>query len=182
MDDEAFLLTQQGDVAGALNECLDVLRFGQAISKQGLLINFLVGSACEVMAVRRMTNLVTTLNAAQCRRAAIALQEHEDQRESLDEITQRDREWSRRTYGFLARIREMIEERSLELGKSFGFLDVEKEYQTRVLEVRLFMLRLAGRAFELERGRKPKRASELVPDYLRAVPLHPQSRAPLELP
>ncbi len=182
MDAEAFFLTQQGDVQGALNGCLDVLRFGQAISRHGLLINFLVGSAYEVMAVRRMTNLVTTLNAAQCRRAAIALQEHESQREPLDEISHRDREWSRRTFGLFAQIREMIEARSLDPWKTFRFFDVEKDYQKRALEVRFTMLRLAGRAFELERGHKPTRASELVPDYLRAVPSHPQSRAPLELP
>ncbi len=182
MDAEALLLAQQGDVAGALRECLDSLRFSQAISRRGLLIDYLVGVACESLAISRMNTLSTALNSTQCRRAAIAFQEHESRRESLDEITRRDREWARRTGGLPVRIREMIEVLSLGRAEASNFPYVNKVCQTRVLEVRLFMLRLAGRAFELERGHKPGRASELVPDYLGAVPIHPQSRAPLELP
>jgi len=183
MDADALLLSQQGDATGALNECLDLLRFGQAISRHGLLINFLVGSACEVIAVRRMTNLCTTLNVADCRRAALALQEHESRRESINDITRRDKQWSRRTYGMFARIRAMIDEGSLNpKGLGLLFVNPAKEHQTRAREVRLCMLQLAARAFELERGRKLRNASELVPEFLRAVPLDPVSQTPLERP
>jgi len=184
MDAEAFSLHQQGDVTGALSECLDLLRFGQAISRHGLLVDFLVGTGCEIIAVRRMTNLLAGLNAVDCKRAALALQEHESRRESIDDIARRDNEWSWRTYGMLARIRLMIEARSLRLRKRWSspMPYTERTSQTHAREVRLLMLRLAGRAFELERGRKPQRASELLPDYLRAIPLDPRSEAPLELP
>jgi hypothetical protein len=60
--------------------------------------------------------------------------------------------------------------------------DVEKEYQTRALEIRRLMLVVASRAFELEKERKPLRASELVPVYLQALPVDPATGAALELP
>jgi hypothetical protein len=71
----------------------------------------------------------------------------------------------------------MMQPGSLQPGKY-----MEKKYQARSREARLLMLMLAARAFEGERGRKPQRAVDLVPDYLRAVPLDPATQAPLRLP
>jgi hypothetical protein len=174
----------QGDLAGALSESCDLLRFGQAISRHGVWIDVLVGTACEAMAVRCMTNLLAGLTAEQCRDAVGRLERHESQRESSDEIAGREREWQRKTYGFTARFQQAYKEHiqgEEPLGKMF-VPDVEKDYHTRALAARRLMLAAASRAFELERGRKPQRISELVPDYLRAVPIDPASHAPLELP
>lgn len=184
MDAESFFLYQQGDVVGALNNCLDLMRFGQAISRRGVLINFLIGSACEVIAARRMTNLITNCNAAECKRAVLALQEHEALRESFDDIMGREKEWSRRTYGITAQVRLMIQERSLQPGEWLQPVvrTLTNEYYPRCREVRSVLLRLAARAFELERGRKPQLASELIPDFLRAEPVDPSTNKPLELP
>jgi len=135
------------------------------------------------MAVRCLTNLLPVLTGEQCKRAASRLELHEFQREPFDEITGREKEWQRKTFPLTVRLRENFKE--LVLGeKPLGQLfvpDVEKEYRTRTLEVRRVMLTAASRAFELDRGRRPQRASELVPDYLRAVPTDPASLAPIEL-
>jgi hypothetical protein len=179
MDSEAFFLRQQGNLTGALDESLDMMRFGKAIARQGLLIDFLVGGACEMMASSRMTNLLTTLNAADCHRAALALEQQDARRESLEDITRRDREWTRKTYGPSALILDVLAQLSFEPDKRLS-ANTAKKYRTIVLRSRLLMLNLAGRAFELERGRKPTRASELVPDYLHAIPVDPESGSALE--
>ena len=184
LDAQALLLYQQGDPTGAVNACLDLALFGQAISKNGCLINFLVGSACEVMAVRRLTNVLSGLDAVDCKRAAQALLAHESRREPLEMIVKRDLEWSRRTYGSFRRIRWMIQSRSLRPEKEWEFLmpDTKAEYVTRARESRLTILKLASRAFELERGRKPSASQELGPDFLPYMPLDPVSNAPMGLP
>ena len=174
MDAEALFLAQTGDVMGAVNEYLDLLRFGRAISRYGVLIDSLVGAACEGMAVRRMTNLLSRLNAADCKRTALVVEEIEARREAFKEIMGREKEWSLKSFGIFARIHYMIKVQPQK--------DIEKGYQTRVRETRLLILQLASRAFELERGRKPQRAADLVPDYLRTVPTDPATQAPLALP
>lgn len=181
---EGLLLQQRGNVTGALDKFLDGLRFGDGIARGGVLINFLIGSACEVGAARHITNLLAGLSAPDCKRAALVLHQHEARRETLEAIMKREQEWSARTFGFFARIRQMIEARSLHPGEEWNFLvpDTTKEYRTRTLEVRTLMLRLAARAYEMDRGRKPRSASELVPDYLPDVPVDPVSKARLELP
>ena len=110
--------------------------------------------------------------------------EREGRREPLDDILTRDREWSRKTYGIAQRVRMMIQSRSLHPGKEWEDLapNAAKEYASRVREERIVMLRLAARAFALERGAKPRRASDLVPDYLPSQPTEPASAKPMELP
>jgi hypothetical protein len=97
MDAEIFHRQREGDLAGAIDDSCELLRYGQAISRYGVWINVLVGTACEVMAVRRMTNLLASMNAEQCKRTASQLERHELQRESFDEITGREKEWQRKT-------------------------------------------------------------------------------------
>jgi hypothetical protein len=184
LDAEGLLLSRQGDTNGALSASLDLFRFGQAMQQGGVLIDFLVGSAVEVMGVRRITNLLAVLNAAECKRTAFALQEHEKHREPLQAIQRRDREWSRKSFSLVDRVREMIEWRSLRPGKAFEGLvpDVPTEYNSRVRIARLALFRVAARAFELERGTPPRQPSDLVPAYLTSVPVDPATGKPLELP
>jgi hypothetical protein len=175
LEAEARYLAQNGDATGAVNACLDLFRLSQAISRQGLLIDYLVAKACEAMAVRRMTNLLTTLPAAECQRAALAVEQWEGRREPFTDIVQRDEEWSAKSFGFFARLRLFLQDRAIRQS-------VATRYQTDSREVRRLALRLGSRAFTLERGRKPERAAELVPEFLRAVPLDPATQIPLDLP
>lgn len=181
MNAEALLLYQQGDSAGALNDCMDLLRFGRAIQSHGTAIDFLVGSACEVIGANQMTNILARLSVADCKRAAKALEQHEATREPLQHIERREAEWSRRTFGLWARVRLMIQSRSLRPGKEWDFM-WDGDYNRRTRAVRLVSIKLASRAFEMERGRKPQTVADLIPEFLSAVPLDPVSQQPLELP
>ena len=179
-DMEAALLRQQGATTEALQRCLDLTRFSHAISRNGLLVTVLMAMACENIALKRMSNLLSSLNAADCKRAAAVLYEQDRQRESLDQIALRDAEWARETYGFTVQL-SMIARGGLRPDKAV-MARAEKRFQMQSREARLVMLKLAARAFELEHGRKPQGTSELVPAFIPAVPVDPVSLAPVPAP
>jgi hypothetical protein len=169
---EATLLARRGDTNGGLLVAFDALRFSEAILRGGVLIDYLVGSACELMAVRQMTNLLSGLNLEACRQARTMLEDCESRRDSLAELLQREKEWSWNTFGVLRRVEMMIQTRSLRPGKELEFLfpDSGEEYRNRVSETRLAIVLFASRAYEFERGGKPRQINDLVPTYLRIPP------------
>ena len=180
-DQETMFL--QGPVANseALNLCLELTRFSHAISRNGLLVTALQAMACETIAMKRINNLVSSLSAADCRRAAHALYEYDRDRESPDEIGHREAEWSRATYGVWAQLPLMVRGGTLRPDKA-AMSSTQKIFYSNSRQARVIILQLASRAFELEHGRKPQRSSELVPAFLPSVPIDPASHAPLEIP
>ena len=47
------------------------------------------------------------------------------------------------------------------------------KYKEQQLKTRRLMIDLAARAFHLEKGHRPSSLADLVPDYLKGVPLDP---------
>ena len=152
------------------------------------MINYMVGSACETIAVRWMTNLLSELNSEQCKQAARFLEEIDSQRDSFEEIEARELEWQRKTYSVFVRLKEGFEKHVLRQTDSFNALanalagDPEKEYGLRTLEVRLLLVKLASRAYELETGSRPSELSKLIPSYLKEIPRNPTTGTALDLP
>ena len=188
MDAEASSSRQRGDHTNAMALYRDQVQLGHSMMRGGLLINFLIGSATETWAVRRMTNALSELNSEQCKHAARFLDEIDSQRDSFEEITARELEWQRRTYSVFVRLKEGFKKHVLRQSDPFAAIgkalagDPEMEYSLRTLEVRLLLLKLAARAHELETGNRPQKAAQLVPNYLRHVPRDPATGAELELP
>ncbi len=184
MDAEAYFWRLKGDYTNALALCIDQLRFSHATMRGGVLINYLVGSACEVIAVRRMTNLLSELNAGQCRQAAHFLEELESQRDSFDEIYARELEWQRRTYSVFVRLSAGFKKHVLRQTDPIGEMagDSEKEYGLRTLECRRLLLKLAAHAYELETGERPSDVSKLIPAHLHEAPRDPSTGEALKLP
>jgi len=180
-DQEALFLQRQGANSEALDRSLELTRFSHVISRNGLLNTTLLAMACETIAMRRATNLLSSLDAADCRRAAQALYEYDRRRESSDEVGRREAEWSRATYGVWAQLPLMVRGGTLRPDKAV-MSRAEKRFQSHSRQARVALLQLAGRGFELENGRKPQRSSELVPAFLPSVPVDPASQAPLEIP
>ena len=180
-DQEALLLQGQGANSEALDRCLELTRFSHAISRNGLLVTALQAMACETIATKRLTNILSGLSAADCRKGAHALYEYDRDRESPDEIGRREAEWSRATYGVWAQLPLMVRGGTLRPDKA-AMSSTEKIFYSNSRLARVTILQLASRAFELEHGRKPQRSSELVPAFLPSVPIDPASHAPLEIP
>src|SRR5262249_54459784 len=107
LDADAELRSRQGDASGALLTALDGMRLSEAVQRGGVLIDFLVGSACEGIGVHRMTNLLSSLRVEGCKQVIPALQAHEP-RDPLEAIKKRKKEWSRRSFSILTRVGEAI--------------------------------------------------------------------------
>ena len=188
MDAEAKLGWQKRDYTNSLALCLDQVRFSHATVRGGVLINYMVGSACETIAVRRMTNLLSELNPEQCKQAARFLEEIDSQRDSFEEITARELEWQRRTFSLWNRLQAGFEKHVMRRNDPFAAMaealtgDLEKTYNSRTLEVRRLQLKLAARAYELETGSRPSELSKLIPSYLKETPRDPATGSTLDLP
>jgi len=169
---QARLCALNGDTNAALAIVLDALRFSDSIQRGGVYIDYLVGSACELIAIHALTNLLAGLDFKSCQQVLSQLEGIENRHEPFERLARREAEWSRKTFGVLKRIKMMIQTRSLRPGKELEFLvpDIAKEYRKRVTETRLALLLVASRAYELERGYTPQHVADLVPTYLQTQP------------
>jgi hypothetical protein len=184
LDAEATLCRLRGDSTNSLSLYIDQIRLGHAMMSGGVLIDYMVGSAVEAWGSSRITNLLSNLTADDCRRAAGLLSELDNNRDSFEAFTARELEWQRNAYSAFHRFKLGFRKYVLRDSDPFGDMagDPEVVYKRRGLEFRRLLLKLATRAYQLENGHNPSTASELVPAYLKAIPLNPETGTPLQLP
>jgi hypothetical protein len=167
---EGRLMELEGRPTDAADSYLTTIRLGVASSKGGLLIHALVGIAIEAIGTSYLEKLALTLNAKQCREAAAVLETCEAGREPMPTILARERTWSRRAFrGFKWQIARLI------AFKSRGQTEQRAVARVNTLQTRerVLLIRLAARAYELEKGERPKSLGDLVPAYLKAIPQNP---------
>ena len=166
---EGRLAETDGDTNRAVHCYVDAIRLGHEAGRDGLLIDAMVGLACEAIGMVPLEKAEGALSAADCRRVIQELQAIEARRQPAEETLRIERKWSHETFGFLMRVQGMIAARTSDpIGKIF------KSHATKVKAARArqseILIALATRAFKLEKGRLPSSLSELVPDYLSALP------------
>jgi hypothetical protein len=169
---EGWLAEMENRPADAEEAYLTVIRLGCAMSQGGLIIDSLVSIAIEAIGTARMAKLAPTLDAKQCREAAAAIEACEAQREPTEAIWARERAWARRIWGFKGQIARLFQFRVLKQNEQKWLAKVTAQ-QTRT---RLLLVQLAARAYELEKGERPKNLADLVPAYLKAIPQDPLTR------
>jgi hypothetical protein len=162
----AQLEERPGDAARSY---LDTIRLGHEATRGGVTIHSLVGLAIEAIGLSGLEPLVPKLDAKQCRESAAALEGIEARREPLETIRKQEQQWARRTYGFRGQIARWVAYLSLK--------QIEQKWAGRVqaneARTQKVLVELAARAFELEKGERPKNLADLVPTYLKAVPRDP---------
>ncbi len=156
--------------ADAVRHYASAIREGCVISRGGLMINSLVGIAVEAIGSMRMQKLVPSLDANACRSAVAELEAADALRSSVAEILTQEHNWNRRVpMGLKTRVQDWMEFREAR--------QVEQNYAGKVatqqMRTRNLILALAARAYELEKGTKPGKPEDLVPDYLKGVPVDP---------
>jgi hypothetical protein len=166
---EGRLLELEGRPTDAAGSYLTVIRLGSASSRGGLLIDSLVGIAIEAIGTARLEKLGLTLDAKQCRQAATVLESCEAGREPTPAVLARERSWARRALGFKGQIARLVAFKSLRQSEQRAVAKVNT-LQTRE---RVLLIRLAARAYELDKGERPKSLGDLVPAYLKAIPQNP---------
>jgi hypothetical protein len=182
----ALLLLAEGKVSeadqrldDALRSYFDALRFSQESVRGGLLIDMLVGVACERLALDSLERVLGALDPPQCRRAIQVIQDLERVREPTAVILAREQAWSRRVMGWPGKILRIMPGHAQSLRqaeqKAASKRDQADRHRGAVL------IKLACRAFKLEAGKGPGRWEDLVPRYLEKIPTDPSTGQPLPL-
>lgn len=173
----AQALTAEGRLAeleyrtnDAARAYLDAMRLGHEATRGGLLIDGLVGTACEAIGRQSLQPCITNLQAAECRAIIGELEAMEKKQESFAEKMKTEKAWRRLTFPFYQRLvygcMRIFNGGTIKRDEQ----KMEQKFQAQTDRRNHLLLSLAMRAYELERGRRPQAVSELVPDFLKAIP------------
>ena len=160
----------------ALKSYLDAIHMGNKIGRGGILIDELVGVAVEASGTGRLQKLVDKLDAKSCRETAATLETLDAQRQSWTDILQQANAWSRRTFsGLRYRLAELMASGPAKKKNQTRDAQnaVERKFKKQQANTRQLMIELATRAYDLEKNQPPASLADLVPDYLKAIPLDP---------
>ena len=154
----------------AAHSYLETIRLANASARGGVLIDQLVGTAIEAMGAGQLQGIIPQLNAASCRKAASELETLDAQRQTFAQVMQQEQGWSYRTFPGLRHDLERIFTRR---NTAAAIQATERKFNAQVLKTRQAMIDLAARAYELDKRKPPASATDLVPGYLKAVPVNP---------
>ncbi|HEX5398031.1 MAG TPA: hypothetical protein VFY06_03175 [Verrucomicrobiae bacterium] len=167
---EGTLAEMEGRTNDAVQSFLDTIHLGIESSQGGALIDELVGMAIQAIGTSQLQTLVPDLDARTCREAASALSTLDSQKQTWTEVMQQESDWSHGTFrGWqydLLRWRTRKKTAAENKTMHQKFLAQERKPRQLILD-------LAARAYELDKGRRPASAADLVPEYLEAVPTDP---------
>ena len=166
----------RGQTNEAARRSLDTIRLAQTISRGGILVDGINGLTIEMIGTASLQSLLSHLDGTFPLEAAQALEELDTRRETPDAVIATEKTWSTLNFGLIDRIGGFIGKDTL--AKSHAKF-IERSHQTRTRTQRL-MLRLAARAYELENHRPATQVFELVPKYLKTVPLDLKTGRPIE--
>jgi hypothetical protein len=157
---------------------VDCIRFGQESTRGGVLIDGLVGIAIQALGRARLEEALPGTDAATARNIGAALEGIITRQESSATIWEREAQWARAgrfgTGNFFAQFLQSFLQRDMK-AKS------EQKFLKSSADLHRITLRAAARAYELDHGQPPASARDLVPQYLKAVPVDPATGQELPL-
>jgi len=155
---------------------LDTIRLAQAMSRGGIQVDGINGLTIEVIGAASLQSLLLHLDGAFPKEAARALEELNANREPPEAVNAREKAWSAKTYGLIHRVGGLIGKKTI-AERDNKFLERSRDIRARTQRL---MIRLAARAYELENQHPPSRVGELVPKYLKTVPLDLKTSQPIQ--
>lgn len=173
----AVTFEHEGEVAemenrpdAAVKSYLDAIHLGNESSRGGILIDELIGIAIESVGTSSLQKLVGQLDAKTCRETAATLETLDAQRQTWNDVIQQENAWSRRSFiGIKYRLSLLASDRSLKQDQE----KAEQHFNNQQVKTRYLIIELAARAYELDKAHPPASATDLVPEYLKAVPQDP---------
>jgi hypothetical protein len=182
----AALEKSDGQTTNALAYDLDILRLAGAINHGGLLIDNLVASANENIAFSELEKLELHLNAAQCRLAITEIEMWRSKREPFATTLEHEKRWgaayARLEHNpvqvLMARVAGMIASKSLNPLRAAFTRAESKQKQVFGRAAALEMV-FARHAYKSEHGSAATKWSDVVPEYLPAIPIDPHTKQPL---
>jgi hypothetical protein len=176
----AFLLIAEGRLAekenhpaDAARSYVDCIRFGNELSRGGLMINRLVGIACEAIGYRPLLSVLPTLSAEEMAEVA----------RRLDEIRRASVPWEevwRAERRYVGRITRIPFASALATPLLWSSKRKAQQKDSRmVAQLSLLITELALRRYHAEYGKPPTQLKALSPQFLRDLPFDPFNGRPL---
>jgi hypothetical protein len=175
---EGRLAEMESRTNDAARSYLDLVRFGHEFARGGLVVDTSLGIASEGVGLPSLQGLVRNLPAGECRQLAQALEAIDVRAEPLTEVLLREEAVVRRVVSLPRRMLGVLRSRQATESRE----KLAKVFQSRQKQRRQLLVTLAARAYELEHGRPPKTAADLVPAYLKAIPQDPVTGTNITLP
>lgn len=163
--------------ADAVRSYLDAVRLGQEISRGGFLINRLVGIACSAIGMAPLGRLAPNLEGEQLKPIVAELETIDRAGVTWEEVLAAEKAFTRHEVLKLPfSLAWLIEEWK---GFRASIRKGQDKHNEMAARLRLLATELALRGFNTETGRPPAALDELLPNYLRAVPVDPFTERPL---
>jgi len=167
---EGKLAEMEEHPGDAAKSYLDTIHLGTESPRGGLLIDQLIGTAIEALGTSHLEKSSVRLDAKSCREAAAVLETLDAQRQSWNDVLNQEHTWSRRSFGgFAQRLAALVLFGSLKEVEEHA----ENRFKEQQMRTRRLMIDLAARACQLEKGGPPSSLADLVPHYLKTIPLDP---------
>jgi hypothetical protein len=175
---EGRLMEMESHTTDAVHSYLDIIRLGDDASRGGVLVDENIGIALYQLGAAHLQKIVSQLDSPSSSQAAKELETMDAQRQAWDNVIQQEQGWSMRTFpGFRYDLVRIFSRRTM----AASFQSGERNYAVAEQKQRQLMIDLAARAYTLDKGKSPTSASDLVPDYLKAVPVDPITGANMDL-
>lgn len=179
---EGKLAEVEGRFGDAAKIYLQIIHLGHEAARGGFVIDFLVATASEAQGEIPLQKLAPNLSAEECRQTIARLEELETSREPLENIIKEERTFCRSQIfnwkGFKDYLGDIVSKKSFDPAKE-AVQSARKRSNKQLLRILNLKVSLAARAYESEKSRKPKHLDDLVPIYLKTVPISPVTRTNL---
>lgn len=173
---EGRLAEMENRPADAARSYVDAIRLGSEMSRGGLMLNRLVGIACEGMGSMALVKLLPKLTCDQVRPLAAELERIDDSTVPWRDVMQNENHFARVQVGRYPNPIRLL----LDLWNTRDTrLKCEERHDLAAARLRLLIAELALRSYRCDRGHGPESLAQLVPKYLHHVPADPFSRKPL---
>lgn len=143
---EGSLAERENRPADAARAYLDAVRLGHECCRGGVVIDRMVGAACQTLGCRALEGMIEKLPAADCREAVRQLEELHAKAGTLEAVFQQEYLWARRTSGLRGQIAMLLMRSSQEQVRQ----KMREKAQANQQEVRQLLTQLETRAAERE--------------------------------
>ncbi len=170
-------------IEGRTNEAAalatDGMRLGSEWSRGGVVIDGLVGIAIEAIALKSLKETTKGLDLESTLKTIAALEAAVSRNESYDEVFKRERRWAR--HGRFGRAGLFTQLFQYYFRDRKSLARALQKFTKIKTDIRQMQIQLAVHAFELDHGKPPATARDLVPQYLKTIPLDPATGNELPL-
>jgi hypothetical protein len=176
---EAYVAQQENRVADAADIAFDLIHLGRPLSRGGMLGERSADYAFELAGLSILESIRKDLTASECVEVLRDLERCDANREPLHEVQRRELIWLDSVYGWRCRLVALIDPEECLHSHYFSPRIMMRRFRIGDATRHLMIADLAIQAYDLQEQRYPDNLQQLVPAYLRRVPIDPFSDRPL---